>query len=146
MKIFPARDNIQRTEQELRLQPFTLLATVPVVLTVAAGLIYTCVYSDDEGEVIRHGLLALLIAAPTIVLFTVVWKKEARRPFSLSARRVAWRAMFYGYLAAIVGVVSLAIIFRASGSKLSRVIVFCIVGIPIGHILYRLAATNEKRG
>jgi predicted alpha/beta hydrolase len=54
--------------------------------------------------------------------------------------------LFCGYIAATVGVVLLAIHFKASGSKLSGVMVWCIIGLPMGHILYRLSKTNEKVG
>jgi hypothetical protein len=52
--------------------------------------------------------------------------------------------MFFGYIAATVGVVWVAIIFKASGSKLIGMILWFVIGLPMGHILYRLSTTNEK--
>ena len=134
-----------RTEQELRLQPFTYLATIPVILAVSAGFTYTCVYSDSSRELIIHGLYSVCVSLPPIVLLAVIWKKEAKKPFSIHARRIAWRAMFYSYLAIMTGVVLLAVFLKTTEIERWKFIIWwTIFGPPMGFILYRLTKTKER--
>jgi hypothetical protein len=58
MRFAPAKTREKRTEQELRLQPFTLLSAIPVALIVAAAITYTCVYSDDPAAMGWHAFLS----------------------------------------------------------------------------------------
>jgi hypothetical protein len=54
--------------------------------------------------------------------------------------------MFLGYLGVTVVSVALGVYFKASGSELSGLLLWCILGVPIGLILYRLSKTNEEPG
>jgi hypothetical protein len=146
MNVFPGKDNIRRPEQELRLQPFTLLAAAPVALVVVAAITYTCVYSDTPSEVSRHALISGVVSLPVIILFATVWKEEARRPFSVRARRVAWQGMFYSYLAVGVAMALTAIFLHVPMTKRLSLIACFGMSLPMGFILYQLTRTNEKRG
>ena len=138
------RGNYTQSELELRLQPFTLLATIPVIVTVAAGLTYTCVYSDSDQEMIRPAIVSACVAVPFVVLFAIVWRREARRPFPVGARLIAWWAMFCAYIASNIVAILLAISLHIPASKRYFLLAWCVIGLPIGHILWRLIREMKK--
>jgi cytochrome bd-type quinol oxidase subunit 2 len=138
MKIFPTKDNIQRTEQELRLQPFTLLTTVPVVFVAVAGFTYTCVYSDTQEEVFRHAIFSLALVAPFVLLFAAIWKREAKRSFSVSARTLAWRFMLFAYVVSISGLVFLYCTSQRPEIARFHLITCILISLPIGYVLIGL--------
>ena len=145
MDILPKKDNFQRSEQELRLQPFTLISALLLACFVAGSITYTCVYSDTEDELIRHGLLSGLLDFAPAILFIYLWRKESKRPLSFRARKVAWKLMFVSYLVVLAGAVALAVFTRNQKTSRLHLITFITLGLPIGVILWRLIRSKESR-
>ncbi len=145
MDIFPKKDNFQRSEQELRLQPFTLLSTLLLAFSAAASITYTCVFSDTTYELGRHGLPSgLLVFAPAI-LFVYLWRKESKRPFSLGTRKLAWKSMFISYLLANAGALTVALLAKTPGTRRLHVVTSIALGLPIGVILWQLVRSKESK-
>jgi hypothetical protein len=90
MRIFPAKSNIRRTEQELRLQPFTLFAAAAVALAVSAAITYSFVYCDIPQQIGVRLLITGSLCTPVIVIFAAgTQDRMASHFWQLS--RVCWR-------------------------------------------------------
>jgi len=144
MKFAPDKDSVKSTEDQLRLQPFTLLATIPVILVFTAVITYACVFSESLSETAIRGFISGIVALPVVALFAIIVKKE--ETISLASRRVAWRIMLFGYLAVIVSMLLLFFTTDRPGIGRYHLITCILMSLPIAHALFYLNRSAKKNG
>jgi hypothetical protein len=135
----------ERARDELRFEPFTLLAAVAMAFVVAAAITYAVVYSDTEPEVWSHAVISSIVSLLAIVGFAAVRRREARRPFSLRIRRKAWQAMLVGYIVATGAVLVITLVsHRLRWSDVVVLRAWLCAGLIMGFTLWQLIRSSAR--
>jgi peptidoglycan/LPS O-acetylase OafA/YrhL len=144
MKLFADMRRPERTQEEFREHPLTVILTVVFACVCAFGLIYIFAFSDTSEERWQHFYKVFAIAAFFGACLAVAKKREDKAPLSLGIRRAIWASILVAYVVAAIAIFTMG--FSPFNRVTDTIRLLCYLGsvAPVPVIAWRLLKTKRE--